>query len=220
VERLSEREKEEIARLSAMGLPSRLIGAQIGRAARNVATSADPPRAERAEVRAWSPADVGKFLAHAADDPLSALWTLLLTTGLRRAEALGLAWADVDLDAGRLTVRQTLAYVGTEAVISETKTARSRRLVVLAPVTPRDRPQRLAARQPTRDLLAFTQRQSQPRCQLRPLRATRPPHRGLVCYARPIPRAPTIGVDLPRDRRRCPPQQEEVSGTPTGGRTP
>jgi hypothetical protein len=31
VERFSEREKEEIARLSAMGLPSRLIGAQIGR---------------------------------------------------------------------------------------------------------------------------------------------------------------------------------------------
>jgi integrase len=60
---------------------------------------------------------------------------LLLTTGLRRGETLGLAWADVDLDAGRLTVRQTLAYVGTKAVLSETKTARSRRLVALAPVT-------------------------------------------------------------------------------------
>jgi IS30 family transposase len=31
VERLSEREKEEIGRLSALGLPSRLIGQQIGR---------------------------------------------------------------------------------------------------------------------------------------------------------------------------------------------
>jgi IS30 family transposase len=36
VERLSEREKEEIARLSASGLPSRLIGAQIGRHHRTV----------------------------------------------------------------------------------------------------------------------------------------------------------------------------------------
>jgi DNA-binding CsgD family transcriptional regulator len=36
VERLSEREKEEIARLSAMGLPSRLIGHQIGRHHRTV----------------------------------------------------------------------------------------------------------------------------------------------------------------------------------------
>jgi IS30 family transposase len=36
VERLSEREKVEIARLSALGLPSRLIGAQIGRHHRTV----------------------------------------------------------------------------------------------------------------------------------------------------------------------------------------
>jgi IS30 family transposase len=36
VERLSEREKEEIARLSALGLPSRLIGTQIGRHHRTV----------------------------------------------------------------------------------------------------------------------------------------------------------------------------------------
>jgi IS30 family transposase len=36
VERLSDREKEEIARLSALGLPSRLIGAQIGRHHRTV----------------------------------------------------------------------------------------------------------------------------------------------------------------------------------------
>jgi IS30 family transposase len=36
VERLSEREKDEVARLSALGLPSRLIGAQIGRHHRTV----------------------------------------------------------------------------------------------------------------------------------------------------------------------------------------
>jgi integrase len=106
-----------------------------GRVSRNVAAATDPPRAARPVVRAWAPADVQKFLDHTAEDRLTALWTLLLTTGLRRAEALGLAWKDVDLDAGRLTVCQTLAYVGTTAVLSETKTARSRRLVTLAPVT-------------------------------------------------------------------------------------
>jgi IS30 family transposase len=36
VERLSEREKQEIERLAALGLPSRLIGAQIGRHHRTV----------------------------------------------------------------------------------------------------------------------------------------------------------------------------------------
>ncbi len=105
-----------------------------GRVTRNVAASADPPRAPRPEIKAWSVDDVRAFLARSSEDRLAALWTLLLTTGLRRAEALGLSWSDVDLDAGRLTVRQSLAYVGTQAVLSETKTARSRRLVVLAPV--------------------------------------------------------------------------------------
>ena len=36
MERLSEREREEIARLAAMGMPSRVIGRQIGRHHRTV----------------------------------------------------------------------------------------------------------------------------------------------------------------------------------------
>ena len=36
MERLSERDKQEIARLSALGLPTRLIGKEIGRAHRTV----------------------------------------------------------------------------------------------------------------------------------------------------------------------------------------
>jgi IS30 family transposase len=38
VERLSEREKQEIERLSALGWPNRLIGLQIGRHHRTVGT--------------------------------------------------------------------------------------------------------------------------------------------------------------------------------------
>jgi integrase len=67
-----------------------------------------------------------------SDDLLYALWFLLATTGLRRAEALGLRWSDLDLDAGRISIRQTLAYVGTKATFSEPKTDSSRRLIELA----------------------------------------------------------------------------------------
>jgi ectoine hydroxylase-related dioxygenase (phytanoyl-CoA dioxygenase family) len=38
---------------------------------------------------------VTTFLTHASGDDLAGLWLLLLTTGLRRAEALGLAWSNV-----------------------------------------------------------------------------------------------------------------------------
>lgn len=106
------------------------------RVARNVASIAEPPRAPRPQMVAWAAAELVTFLARVNDDDrLSALWTLFATTGLRRAEALGLRWADVDLDDARLSVRQTLAYVGTRATFSEPKTDSSRRLVTLAPIT-------------------------------------------------------------------------------------
>lgn len=59
------------------------------------------------------------------------LFTLMATTGLRRGEALGLRWSDVDLDAGRLAVRQTLLAINSHMEFGEPKTARSRRTVDL-----------------------------------------------------------------------------------------
>jgi integrase len=38
---------------------------------------------------------------HQIDDPLEELYDLLICTGMRKGEALGLHWSDVDLD-GRL----------------------------------------------------------------------------------------------------------------------
>jgi integrase len=52
---------------------------------------------------------------------------------MRQSEILGLRWADVDIDARRLRVRQTLQRVGKEIVIKEPKTARSRRTLALTP---------------------------------------------------------------------------------------
>jgi integrase len=101
------------------------------RISRNPAARADPPKAPRPDMHAWSASDVHRFLDHAADDRLASLWTLLATTGMRRAEALGVRWGDLDLDAGRLSVNQTLAYTGTVPTFSAPKTARSRRLVVV-----------------------------------------------------------------------------------------
>jgi integrase len=61
------------------------------------------------------------------DDPLYALWVLLATTGLRRGEALGLRWSDVDLERETISVSQTLTTVGHRVVVSPPKSDRSRR---------------------------------------------------------------------------------------------
>jgi len=106
-----------------------------GRLPRNPADGADPPRGGQKSdgVHSWDAAILRKFLAtsSASGDRLHALWGLLATTGMRRGEALGLRWSDLDLDAGRLRVVQTIIQVRSKVTIGEPKTARGRRPIAL-----------------------------------------------------------------------------------------
>ena len=92
---------------------------------RNVATLVDLPKSVRKEIRVLSPEEVRQFLGEAAADRWHALWFLLVTTGLRPGEALGLKWGD--WDENKLRVRRALVRVpGQEWSLEETKTRRSR----------------------------------------------------------------------------------------------
>jgi integrase len=73
-------------------------------------------------VRPWEPAELGAFLDHAASHRLGTLFEVLAMTGLRRGEALGLHWADVNLDEGYLVVRRQLVEVGGHAQEGTPKT--------------------------------------------------------------------------------------------------
>lgn len=62
---------------------------------------------------------------------LAAVIAVAATTGLRRGELAGLRWADIDLDAGRLYVRQSLRNdIGGGYVVGPTKTHQVRRIVL------------------------------------------------------------------------------------------
>lgn len=54
--------------------------------------------------------------------PLYALWAVALAIGLRRGEALGLRWADVDLANGRVVITKALSRVGTDLALRDVKT--------------------------------------------------------------------------------------------------
>lgn len=90
---------------------------------------------EKVDRRTWSSDDVRDFLSFVESDRLYAAYVLLLTTGMRRGEVLGLRWQDLDLDAAELAIVQTLNSVRSELVFSTPKTKRSRRLVYLDDAT-------------------------------------------------------------------------------------
>jgi integrase len=54
---------------------------------------------------------------------------------MRRGEALGIRWRDVDLDRGRLSVVQTITQTRSKVVVGEPKTANGRRSIALDDAT-------------------------------------------------------------------------------------
>jgi integrase len=77
----------------------------------------------------WSVDQCQAFLQHVEADRLSTLYHLMLVTGLRRGEAVGLRWEDVDLESRCLFVVQQITEVRGRAVVGTPKTKRGSRVV-------------------------------------------------------------------------------------------
>jgi integrase len=101
---------------------------------RNVAKLVSVPSRTDHEITPMEPRDVKRFLGHVQDHWLCALWLIYLATGLRRGEALGLAWSDVNLATGEFRVRRTVQRINGTIVFGEPKTSRSRRTLHLPAV--------------------------------------------------------------------------------------
>ena len=98
---------------------------------RNVAALSRPPKSVRTEGRTLTPSQARAFLDSLRGSPREALFALMLATGLRRGEALGLKGADFDRDAGVLRISRQLKREGGSLVTTDTKTFRSRRALNL-----------------------------------------------------------------------------------------
>ncbi|MFF5296702.1 site-specific integrase [Paractinoplanes globisporus] len=96
------------------------------RVARFTATGERP-----SPVMVWTPAQTGQFLDGIADDPLYALFHLVALRGLRRAEACGLRWVDVDFSGRTLTIAKQLVENDGEVEESDPKSDAGDRPVAL-----------------------------------------------------------------------------------------
>jgi integrase len=99
----------------------------------NQAHAVRRPKVTGKEGAYLTPDQVRSLLVAAEGSRYAPLFALLVNSGLRRGEALALHWSDIDFDAKLLRVRGTLARVDGELVVTETKTAKSRRVIPLSP---------------------------------------------------------------------------------------
>lgn len=91
---------------------------------------------ERPVVAVWTPAQLAEFLSSIAGHPLFAAYHLIAMRGLRRGEACGLRWEDLDLDEGVIYIsRQLQQDAGGQMRACPLKTESSLRAVALDPET-------------------------------------------------------------------------------------
>lgn len=103
-----------------------------GSVPRNVVALADAPSLQarkRTELKAWEVDQLVLFLDAIASHRMAPAYFFAANTGMRRGEVLGVRWRDIDLVAGRVSVRQALVSVAYEVSISDVKTGTSRRTI-------------------------------------------------------------------------------------------
>jgi integrase len=102
--------------------------------ARNPCDRVKPPKIEQREYTTLSPEDLANVLDELREHRLYALYVLLMHTGLRGGEALGLRWADINEDLSVLHVRQIVTpLIDGGMGFGPPKTESSRRTVRLVP---------------------------------------------------------------------------------------
>jgi integrase len=100
---------------------------------RNVARLVDPPKYAAPEKTVWTKEQVAQFLEHSKNHKYYPLFMLLLCCGLRRGEALGLRWQDVDFEHDAIHIRQSLILLKHKPVAAPPKTKASIRDLPMPP---------------------------------------------------------------------------------------
>ena len=113
------------------------IAEQEGHVDRNAARLVDGIKVPRSEGETLDPSDARTLLGAVDDFEIGPLVAILLLTGLRKGEALGLGWSSIDLDSSPATLTVTRALKRgerDELYLDEPKTSGSRRTIHLPPM--------------------------------------------------------------------------------------
>lgn len=104
----------------------------------NVAANAEPPKAEKKNIESLQSVDLPRILSALEKEPLrwKTITHLLLITGARRGEILGLRWSDIDFTGNRLHICNNVLYSPDRGVYQDSpKTDSSVRWIVVPSAT-------------------------------------------------------------------------------------
>lgn len=110
-------------------IPHMILRNPVADVARPKVTAEPPPW--------WTVEEVQTFLTVNRDDPWYPLWCVFVDTTMRRGEALGLRWSDIDMTSGQVIVQRSLGRSeGSPLADGPTKGGDGRsRVNVLSPAT-------------------------------------------------------------------------------------
>lgn len=128
---LSDRYVQNVFETLRSALSSAMREELIGR---NVARLVETPSQRGFDVEPLSEADARKFIAQVSQHWLCALWLILITTGLRKGDVLGLTWSDVDMETGAFRVKRTVQRVRGQLLFGKVKPKKSKRTLYLGQV--------------------------------------------------------------------------------------
>ncbi len=103
---------------------------KMGVVSENPCSKVTIPKGEVKEKQIYTPAEVERFLTLLNNEPLKyrTFFYLMIYSGFRRGEMLGLEWKDVDFENNIISVRRTSNYTAKKGVYTDTtKTKRSQR---------------------------------------------------------------------------------------------
>jgi integrase len=85
----------------------------------------------RPAVHVWDAATTGRFLDATSETQHGAMWHLIASFGLRRGEAAGLRWSDVDLELGVALIAVQRTQIGRQVLEAAPKTKAGARALSL-----------------------------------------------------------------------------------------
>ncbi len=103
---------------------------KMGVVADNPCAKVAIPKGEQKEKQIYTPAEVERFLTLLNAEPLKyrTFFNLMIYSGFRRGEMLGLEWKDVDFENNIISIRRTSCYTAAKGVYTDTtKTKKSQR---------------------------------------------------------------------------------------------